>query len=138
MSATEATGGDVGTGRDTPGASSAALNRTLLVVIIGSVMSVLDMTIVNVALRSLSGTFGAPLETIQWTVTAYTLALAAAVPTAPWMMARVGAKRAYLTALTLFSLGSLLAHYRGRRVSRKPSESDRFGLGRWLQSPGAD
>ncbi|WP_086770028.1 DHA2 family efflux MFS transporter permease subunit [Streptomyces bobili] len=109
MSATEATGGDVGTGRDTPGASSAALNRTLLVVIIGSVMSVLDMTIVNVALRSLSGTFGAPLETIQWTVTAYTLALAAAVPTAPWIMARLGAKRAYLTALTLFSLGSLLA-----------------------------
>ncbi|HJR88609.1 MAG TPA: DUF6350 family protein, partial [Aeromicrobium sp.] len=36
------------------------------------------------------------------------------------------------------ALGSLLAHYRGRRVSRKPSESDRFGLGRWLQSPGAD
>jgi hypothetical protein len=36
------------------------------------------------------------------------------------------------------ALGSLLAHYRGRRVSRKPSESDRFGLGRWHQSPGAD
>jgi hypothetical protein len=36
------------------------------------------------------------------------------------------------------ALGSLLAHYRGRRASRKPSESDRFGLGRWLQSPGTD
>ena len=36
------------------------------------------------------------------------------------------------------ALGSLLAHYRGRRASRKPSESDRFGLGRWLQSPSAD
>jgi len=36
------------------------------------------------------------------------------------------------------ALGSLLAHYRGRRVSRKPSESDRFGLGRWLESPGTD
>jgi hypothetical protein len=36
------------------------------------------------------------------------------------------------------ALGSLLAHYRGRRVSRKPSASDRFGLGRWLQSPGSD
>jgi hypothetical protein len=36
------------------------------------------------------------------------------------------------------ALGSLLAHYRGRRVSRKPSESDRFGLGRWLQSPSSD
>lgn len=36
------------------------------------------------------------------------------------------------------ALGSLLAHYRGRRASRKPSESDRFGLGRWLESPGSD
>jgi hypothetical protein len=36
------------------------------------------------------------------------------------------------------ALGSLLAHYRGRRASRKPSESDRFGLGRWLQSASSD
>jgi hypothetical protein len=36
------------------------------------------------------------------------------------------------------ALGSLLAHYRGRRASRKPSESDRFGLGRWLESSGSD
>jgi hypothetical protein len=36
------------------------------------------------------------------------------------------------------ALGSMLAHYRGRRASRKPSESDRFGLGRWHQSPSVD
>lgn len=36
------------------------------------------------------------------------------------------------------ALGSLLADYRGRRASREPSESDRFGLGRWLESPGSD
>jgi hypothetical protein len=36
------------------------------------------------------------------------------------------------------ALGSLLAHYRGRRASRNTSESDRFGLGRWLQPPSAD
>ncbi|MEV0634433.1 DHA2 family efflux MFS transporter permease subunit [Streptomyces sp. NPDC050619] len=88
-----------------------ALNRTILVVIIGSVMSVLDMTIVNVALRSLSEAFHAPLETIQWTATAYTLALAAVIPTAAWAMGRIGAKRAYLTALALFTLGSLLAAF---------------------------
>ncbi|MCZ0988380.1 DHA2 family efflux MFS transporter permease subunit [Streptomyces diastatochromogenes] len=67
------------------------------------------MTIVNVALRRLSESFGAPLETIQWTATAYTLALAAVIPTAAWAMGRIGAKRTYLTALTLFTLGSLLA-----------------------------
>jgi hypothetical protein len=36
------------------------------------------------------------------------------------------------------ALGSLLAHYRGRRASRDTSESDRFGLGRWLEPPSAD
>ncbi|MFF7355224.1 MULTISPECIES: DHA2 family efflux MFS transporter permease subunit [Streptomyces] len=88
---------------------STALNRTLAVTVVGSVMAVLDMTIVNVALRRLSQSFGASLETIQWTATAYTLALAAVVPTAAWAMARIGAKRTYMTALTLFTLGSLLA-----------------------------
>ncbi|KOU61956.1 multidrug transporter [Streptomyces sp. MMG1533] len=92
-------------------AAAKALHRTLAVVIIGSVMSVLDMTIVNVALRSLSEAFHAPLETIQWTATAYTLALAAVIPTAAWAMGRFGAKRTYLTALVLFTLGSLLAAF---------------------------
>ncbi|MFI2207389.1 DHA2 family efflux MFS transporter permease subunit [Streptomyces sp. NPDC020192] len=85
------------------------LRRTLTVTVIGSVMAVLDMTIVNVAMRSLSESFGAPLETIQWTATAYTLALAAVIPVAAWAMARIGARRTYATALVLFTLGSLLA-----------------------------
>ncbi|WMX46948.1 MFS transporter [Streptomyces roseicoloratus] len=85
------------------------LDRVLVVTILGSVMAVLDMTIVNVALRSLSEAFLAPLETIQWTATAYTLALAAVIPTAAWAMGRIGARRTYLTALLLFTLGSLLA-----------------------------
>ncbi len=97
---------------DSPAALGAApgqLGRILAVVITGAVMSVLDMTIVNVALDRLSESFGSPLETIQWTATAYTLALAAVIPAAAWAMGRIGAKRTYLTALSLFTLGSLLA-----------------------------
>lgn len=89
--------------------SPTALYRVVTVVVLGTVMAVLDMTIVNVALRRLSESFQAPLQTIQWTVTAYTLALAAVIPTAGWAMARIGAKRTYVTALVLFTLGSLLA-----------------------------
>ncbi|GHH09459.1 DHA2 family efflux MFS transporter permease subunit [Streptomyces rubradiris] len=94
---------------EAPAASAAALYRVVIVVVLGTVMSVLDMTIVNVALRPLSESFGAPLETIQWTATAYTLALAAVIPVAAWAMARIGAKRTYVLALGLFTLGSLLA-----------------------------
>ncbi|WP_208033045.1 DHA2 family efflux MFS transporter permease subunit [Streptomyces cyanogenus] len=89
--------------------SPTALYRVVTVVVLGTVMAVLDMTIVNVALRRLSESFQAPLQTIQWTATAYTLALAAVIPTAGWAMARIGAKRTYVTALVLFTLGSLLA-----------------------------
>ncbi|MFF4400027.1 DHA2 family efflux MFS transporter permease subunit [Streptomyces sp. NPDC001480] len=106
MSATGTAGARAGA-RDA--ASAAALRRTVTVVITGSVMSVLDMTVVNVAMRGLSESFGAPLETIQWTATAYTLALAAVIPTSAWAMGRIGAKHTYVTALALFTLGSLLA-----------------------------
>ncbi|GAA1372585.1 DHA2 family efflux MFS transporter permease subunit [Streptomyces beijiangensis] len=78
------------------------------VVILGSFMTVLDMTIVNVALGHLSTTFHAPLSTIQWTATGYTLALATVIPVTAWAMSRFGTKRLYLTAITLFVLGSAL------------------------------
>ncbi|MBL1107771.1 MFS transporter [Streptomyces sp. 5-8] len=104
-----------GTARQAPPAEvagpapAAAFPRVATVVVLGTIMAVLDMTIVNVALRHLSESFGAPLETMQWTTTAYTLALAAVIPTAAWAMDRIGAKRTYVIALALFTLGSLLA-----------------------------
>ncbi|MCP3758399.1 DHA2 family efflux MFS transporter permease subunit [Streptomyces sp. TBY4] len=101
-----ANGGATATASPSP---AAPLRRTAGVVIVGSVMSVLDMTIVNVALHRLSEAFQAPLATIQWAASAYTLALAAVIPASAWAMGRFGAKRTYLGALTLFSLGSLLA-----------------------------
>ncbi|MFF5701765.1 DHA2 family efflux MFS transporter permease subunit [Streptomyces sp. NPDC012794] len=94
---------------EAPPAAPGPLGKTVAVVITGSMMAVLDMTIVNVALGRLSDAFHAPLETIQWTATAYTLALAAVIPAAAWAMGRIGAKRTYLTALVLFTLGSVLA-----------------------------
>jgi MFS family permease len=42
--------------------------------------------------------------------TGYTLALCAVVPLAAWAMSRFGAKRAYLTALALFTGGSAASH----------------------------
>jgi MFS family permease len=43
-------------------------------------MAVLDTTIVNVALDTLSRDLGAPLSTIQWVSTGYLLSLAAVIP----------------------------------------------------------
>ncbi len=78
------------------------------VVVLGSIMSILDTTIVNVALATLSRDLHATISQIQWVVTGYMLALAAVIPVTGWAARRFGAKQVYLTSLVLFTLGSAL------------------------------
>ncbi len=78
------------------------------VVVTGSIMSILDTTIVNVALETLSVDLHAPVGTVQWVVTGYMLALAAVIPVTGWAARRVGTRRLYLISLVLFTLGSAL------------------------------
>ena len=78
------------------------------VVITGVIMSILDTTIVNVALETLSRELDAPLSTIQWVSTGYMLALGAVIPLTGWMSERFGAKRVWMTSVALFGAGSAL------------------------------
>jgi EmrB/QacA subfamily drug resistance transporter len=78
------------------------------VVITGVVMSILDTTIVNVALETLSRELKASLNTIQWVSTGYMLALAVVIPLTGWMSERVGAKPVWMTSVALFGIGSAL------------------------------
>jgi EmrB/QacA subfamily drug resistance transporter len=78
------------------------------VAMLGAVMSILDTTIVNVALATLGKDLHSSLANIQWVITAYMLALAAVIPVTGWASRRFGAKPLFLISLTLFTLGSLL------------------------------
>src|ERR1700710_1235877 len=78
------------------------------VVILGMTMSILDTTIVNVALDTLSRELHTTLAQIQWVATGSPLALAAVIPLTGWAARRFGAKRVYLASITLFTLGSAL------------------------------
>src|SRR5438309_12112756 len=78
------------------------------VVILGMIMSILDTTIVNVALRTLGHDLHSSISQIQWVVTGYLLSLAAVIPVTGWAARRFGAKRVYMTSLVLFTLGSTL------------------------------
>src|SRR3954454_8950069 len=71
-------------------------------------MSILDTTIVNVALDTLRRDLGATIAQIQWVVTGYMLALAAGIPVTGWAARRVGAKRVYVVSLIVFTAGSAL------------------------------
>jgi EmrB/QacA subfamily drug resistance transporter len=76
---------------------------------LGAIMSILDTTVINVAIDRLASDFDSSLTTIQWVVTGYTLALAAVIPVTGWASDRFGTKRIYLWSLVLFVAGSALS-----------------------------
>ncbi|QFY11751.1 DHA2 family efflux MFS transporter permease subunit [Nonomuraea phyllanthi] len=80
-----------------------------LVVLLGFAMTMLDTTIVNVALGSLARGFGTTLATMQWAVTGYLLALSMTVPVTGWAVGRFGARNVWLVSLVLFAGGSALS-----------------------------
>jgi EmrB/QacA subfamily drug resistance transporter len=85
-----------------------AVLRIAVVVVVGAIMSILDTTIVNIALRTLGRDFGEPLEHVQWVSTGYLLALALVIPLTGWTSERYGARRVWLTSVVLFTIGSAL------------------------------
>ncbi len=90
-----------------PNALDRATMVTAAVVLLGAIMSILDTTVINVAIDRLAIDFDASLTTIQWVVTGYTLALAAVIPVTGWAADRFGTKRIYIWSLVLFLIGSI-------------------------------
>ncbi|UDY23368.1 DHA2 family efflux MFS transporter permease subunit [Nocardioides sp. Kera G14] len=83
------------------------------VVVLGMIMSILDITVVNVALPTFqtelaNGGKEIAYSTVAWTVTGYTLALAMVIPITGWAADRFGTKKLFIGAVTLFTLGSAL------------------------------
>ncbi len=98
---------------DYPDHIDAAVLKIAGVVVLGAIMSILDITVVNVALPTFQTDLAEGAEplaysTVAWTVTGYTLALATVIPLTGWAADRFGTKRLYLAAIGLFTLGSAL------------------------------
>ncbi|KAA1422647.1 DHA2 family efflux MFS transporter permease subunit [Mumia zhuanghuii] len=91
----------------------AAVLKIAGVVVLGAIMSILDITVVTVALPTFQNEFNASYAEVAWTMTAYTLALATVIPLTGWAADRFGTKRLYMIALTLFTLGSVLCSLAG-------------------------
>lgn len=96
----------------TPNAAPVKLDRSVimtgLVIVTGMIMVVLDTTIVNVALDSLSAELSASISSAQWVVTGYLLAVALVIPVTGWAMDRFGSKTTWIAAVSLFVVGSAL------------------------------
>ncbi|MFN2534847.1 MAG: DHA2 family efflux MFS transporter permease subunit, partial [Pseudonocardiaceae bacterium] len=79
-----------------------------MVLITGMFMSILDTSIVNVAIPTLQNEFGVTTDDVQWVITAYTLMLGVVVPASAWLGDRFGLDRMYKAALVGFAAGSAL------------------------------
>jgi EmrB/QacA subfamily drug resistance transporter len=91
-----------------PAKLDAAVFKIAGVVVLGAIMSILDITVVSVALPTFQTEFNATYAQVAWTMTGYTLALATVIPLTGWAADRFGTKRLYMAALVLFTLGSIL------------------------------
>ena len=79
----------------------------LVAVCTGTVMLLIDVTIVNVALPDMALHLGASFGQLQWVVDVYALALAALVLGAGSLADLYGRRRLYLIGLVLFAVASL-------------------------------
>jgi len=74
----------------------------------GTFMQVLDSTIANVALNTISGSLGESSSTAIWVITAFAVANGVTVPLTGWLMRRFGLVNTFLVSITLFTIASFL------------------------------
>ncbi|MBB5916327.1 EmrB/QacA subfamily drug resistance transporter [Nocardia transvalensis] len=91
-----------------PDKLDAAVFKVAGVVVLGAIMSILDITVVTVAIPKFQTEFDVSYAIAAWAMTGYTLALASVIPVTGWAADRFGTKRLYMLALVFFVLGSIL------------------------------
>jgi hypothetical protein len=77
-----------------------------LAVMLGTVLEVLDTSIVNVSLPHMQGSFSASVDEIAWVVTSYLVANGIMIPMTGWISSRFGRKRYFLTSVATFVAAS--------------------------------
>lgn len=82
-------------------------NFAFFIVVLGSFMSALDASVVNIALPSMSKYFAEGLTQIQWVVTIYGLGIVSLLPAGSKLGNRLGQNKVYMMGYFFFGLGSL-------------------------------
>ncbi|MFZ1887646.1 MAG: DHA2 family efflux MFS transporter permease subunit [Candidatus Binataceae bacterium] len=88
---------------------SSARKWTIAVsVMLGTILEVLDSSIVNVSLPHMQGSFSASVDEIAWVVTSYLVAAGIMIPMTGWIAERFGRKRYFVISITMFVIASAL------------------------------
>lgn len=86
---------------------------SILTISLGMLLVMMDTTVMNVALPHIQQAFHSSLAVSQWTITAYTLAMATVIPYAGWLADRFSAKKVFIMTVVLFTVSSFLAAISG-------------------------
>lgn len=97
-------------GQPTPRPASSG-NKWLIAIAVmfGSFLAVMDVSVVNVALPHMMGTFGETLSAITWVATSYSIAEIIMITMSGWWSTLLGRKRFFLASFALFTISSILA-----------------------------
>ncbi len=83
--------------------------KVAMIMVIGALAPLLDSTMVNVAIKTISVDLKSTISVIQWVITGYVLTMGLAVPLSGWATHRFGGKRVYMFSLVVFLAGSVLS-----------------------------
>ncbi len=79
-----------------------------ITVIVGSISTALSMTVINVAIPEIMGSFGIGQDMAQWLSAAFLAAMTSSMVLVDWMLKTFGQRAVYIGSLALFALGSIL------------------------------
>jgi len=88
--------------------SGASLGLAAFALALGTFMQVLDTTIANVSLPTISGSLGVSTSSGTWVITAFAVANGVTVPLTGWLMRRFGVVRTFCFSVMAFTFASLL------------------------------
>jgi len=93
-----------------PAAERLDFRRIMIVIAVmtGTLLEIIDSSIVNVALPDMMGNLGATLDEVSWVVTGYILSNVIVIPMTAWFSARFGRKRYYTGSILIFTAASVL------------------------------
>lgn len=79
-----------------------------ITVIISAIIELIDTTIVNVSINTMSGNLAASLEDTAWVITSYAIANVIVIPMTSFLAEKIGRKQYYIGSIILFTIASAL------------------------------
>ena len=83
----------------------------VVTIITSTIIELIDTTIVNVSINTMSGNLGAALEDTAWVITSYAIANVIIIPMTSFLAEKIGRKQYYIGSILLFTLASAMCGF---------------------------